>query len=170
MKGRLKGRMNGLEQDLMVNLERFFKSRNVELAYLFGSRARGKGSFLSDFDFAILASDGGFEEYYRFLHDLSIVMNGSRVDVVMLKDAPLELRYRAVKEGILLYQKNRYIKVEFEGVTLSRYFDFLPVLRSQRKEILKEGKSEKRIQRYREALGKTLGMLNEIRTSKNQIV
>jgi predicted nucleotidyltransferase len=162
--------MNGLEQDLMVNLQHFFKSRNVELAYLFGSRARGKVSFLSDFDFAILAPESGFEDYHRFLHDLSTVMNGSRVDVVMLKDAPVELRYRAIKEGILLYLKNRYIKVEFEGDTLSRYFDFLPVLWAQRKEILKEGKSEKRIQRYREALGKTLGMLNEIRTSKNQIV
>ena len=163
-------KMNGLEQDLMHNLQRFFKSRHVELAYLFGSRARGKVSFLSDYDFAILAPDGGFEEHYRFFHDLSTIMNSSRVDVVMLKDAPVELRYRAIKEGILLYQKNRYIKVEFEGDTLSRYFDFLPVLRAQRKEILKEGKSGKRIQRYREALGKTLGMLNEIRTAKNQIV
>ena len=89
-------KMNGLEQDLMNNLQRFFKSRHVELAYLFGSRARGKVSFLSDYDFAILAPDGGFEEYYRFFHDLSTIMNSSRVDVVMLKDAPVELRYRAI--------------------------------------------------------------------------
>ena len=162
--------MNGLEQDLRVNLQRFFKSKNIELAYLFGSRARGKASILSDYDFAILAPENGFKDYHRFLHDLSTVMNGSRVDVVILKDAPVELRYRIIKEGILLYQKNRYIKVEFEGDTLSRYFDFLPILLAQRKEILKEGKSEKRIQRYRKALGKTLGMLNEIRTSKNQII
>ena len=89
-------KMNGLEQDLMNNLQRFFKSRHVELAYLFGSRARGKVSFLSDYDFAILAPDGGFEEYYRFFHDLSTIMNSSWVDVVMLKDAPVELRYRAI--------------------------------------------------------------------------
>jgi len=162
--------MYGLKQDLMVNLKHFFKSRNVELAYLFGSRARGRVNFLSDYDFAILMPGGGFAEYYRFFHDLSTIMKGLKVDVVMLKDAPVELRYRVIKEGILLYQKNRYIKVEFEGDVLSRYFDFLPVLRGQRKEILKEGKSGKRIQRHREALGKTIGMLNEIRTAKNQIV
>ena len=125
----------GLKQDLIVKLQHFFQSRNVELTYLFGSRARGRVNFLSDFDFAVLMPDGGFAEYYNFFHDLSTLMKGLRVDVVMLKGAPLELRYRVIKEGILLYQKNRYIKVEFESDTLSRYFDFLPVLRAQRKEM-----------------------------------
>lgn len=160
-------KMSYLERDLIYRLQCFFASRNTELAYLFGSMARGEAGPLSDYDFAVLAHDGGPQEYYRLLHELSILMGGAKVDVVMLKEAPVELRYRAIKEGILLYQKDRYTRVEFEGDTLSRYFDFLPVLRAQREEILKEGKSGKGIQRYREALGKTLAMLNETRAAKN---
>ncbi|AKX93008.1 DNA polymerase beta-like region [Moorella thermoacetica] len=162
--------MNELEEDILYRFQGFFKTRNIDLAYLFGSRARGKASPLSDYDFAILAPDMGTEEYYRLLHELSMFMGGAKVDVVMLKFAPVELQYRVIKDGILLYQKDGYTRVEFEGNILSRYFDFLPVLRQQRENVLKEGKSEKRVQRYREALGKTLGVLNEIRTAQNQII
>lgn len=162
--------MNGLKVNLLNRVQHFFATRNIELAYLFGSRARGKAGPLSDYDFAILAPDMGREEYYRLILDLSALMGGASVDVVMLKFAPVELQYRVIKEGFLLYQKDVYTRVEFEGNVLSRYFDFLPVLRQQREDVLKEGKSEKRVQRYREALGKTLGMLNEIRAAQDQII
>ncbi|AOQ22675.1 hypothetical protein MTAT_26790 [Moorella thermoacetica] len=163
--------MNGLKVNLLNRVQHFFATRNIELAYLFGSRARGKAGPLSDYDFAILDPNMGRDDgYYRLILDLSALMGGASVDVVMLKFAPVELQYRVIKEGFLLYQKDVYTRVEFEGNVLSRYFDFLPVLRQQREDVLKEGKSEKRIQRYREALGKTLGMLNEIRAAQDQII
>jgi len=56
------------------------------------------------------------------------------------------------------------VRVEFEATTLSRYGDFLPVLRRQRKEILEEQYDETGIQRYRTALGETQRLLEEIRT------
>jgi uncharacterized protein len=82
---------------------------------------------------------------------------------VVLNRAPVELRYSVILAGHCLYQVDLATRVEFEAQTLSRYSDYLPVLRNQRKEILQESDYETRIQRYRAALGKTQDVLAQIR-------
>jgi hypothetical protein len=49
---------------------------------------------------------------------------------------------------------------------LSRYGDYLPVLRAQRQSILEEGAHDRRVQRYREALGRTERALGKIRAAQ----
>ena len=61
------------------------------------------------------------------------------------------------------HETNAETRVECEALTLSLYGDFLPVLRSQREDIFKEGNDETGIQRYRAALGKTQRLLEEIK-------
>ena len=87
-----------------------------------------------------------------------------RVDLVVLNYAPIELRYNVIVTGVVIYEQNPAVRVDFEANTLSRYGDYLPVLRRQRKEILEEHENEAGIQRYREALGETQRLLKKIRT------
>jgi hypothetical protein len=86
-----------------------------------------------------------------------------QVDLIVLNNASIELRYAVIATGIVAYEANVETRVEYEALTLSLYGDFLPVLRDQREDILKEEKNETGIQRYREALGKTQRLLDEIR-------
>jgi hypothetical protein len=86
-----------------------------------------------------------------------------RVDLLVLNDAPIELRYAVIVSGIVVYEVNVKTRVEYEALTLSIYGDFLYVLRNQREDILKEGNDETGIQRYRAALGKTQRLLEQIR-------
>lgn len=144
----------------------FAKEKDILLSYIFGSQLRGKTGPLSDYDFAVfLSRKPSFQFKYKLKNKLMNVLNTGQVDLVILDDAPVELKYKVVATGKIIFQKNSAAKVEFEADTLSRYFDYLPVLRAQKMDILKP-KGEKhgnRIQRYRTALRKTEEMLNKIR-------
>jgi len=161
----------------------FAREKNILLAYLFGSQAAqaaqaaqkaqttAKTGPLSDYDFAVLLSQKPpFPFKYELKNKLVNTLNTKntkQVDLVILNDAPLELKYKVIATGKIIYQKNPTTKIEFEADTLSRYFDYLPILRTQKEDILKS-KGEKdgdRIQRYRTALGKTEKMLAQIRAS-----
>ncbi|HDQ04307.1 MAG TPA: nucleotidyltransferase domain-containing protein [Deltaproteobacteria bacterium] len=160
-----------MEQDRAINkLKEYVKEKGFLLAYIFGSRALGKAGSLSDYDIAILCASRPDSKFiYQVAHELANILRTDKIDVINLSAAPLELQYKIIKDGILLHEENKYTRIEFEANVLSRYFDFLPVLRKQREDILKERKYERRIQRHREALGKTLRVLDEIRTSPAEV-
>ncbi len=140
----------------------------ILLAYIFGSQLKGNTGPLSDYDFAVfLSQKPSFQFKYKLKNELADILDSKKIDLIILNDAPIELRYHVIAAGKIIFQKNSVIKTEFEANTLSRYFDYLPILRAQKKDILKfrpEGeKYGNRIQRYREALGKTEEMLAKIR-------
>ena len=129
----------------------------VLLAYLFGSRVDGDVGPLSDYDFGVLfdrAVDRA-KARARLASALAAALGTDRIDVVSLRDAPVELAYAVISEGEVLYERDVEARVEYEADTMSRYFDYLPVLRSQRRDILRGGDHAARAQRNREALGRT---------------
>lgn len=141
----------------------------VLLVYLFGSRAVGQAGPGSDYDLGILLDRGqdSPERRARLAHELAVILGTSKIDVVFLNQAPPELAF-AVIQGTLLYERDLASRVEYEARVMSRYCDYLPYLRTQRAEIL-EGKDHgARVQRYREALGRTERTLREIRAAQGQ--
>jgi predicted nucleotidyltransferase len=143
------------------------KKNNVLLAYLFGSQLKGKTGPLSDFDFAVLLSKKpSFQFKYELKNKLVNALDDEKVDLIILNYAHIELKYHVVATGKIIFQKNSIIKTEFEADTLSRYFDYLPILRAQKKDIIRlnpqKDKYGNRIQRYRAALRKTEEMLGKI--------
>ena len=154
--------------EMDVSLKAFFNERaekgRIQLAYLFGSQAGGTAGPISDYDFAVLYAElpqPGFT--YKLAHQLTVFLAVERVDLVTLNRAPVELRYAVIVDGLVVFEASSAIRVEFEAATLSRYGDYLPVLRRQKSEILEERENEARIQRYRAAFGKTRRLLDQIR-------
>ena len=146
--------------------EHLSENRQIILGYLFGSQAQGRAGPMSDYDIAILIT-GEMDPRTRheLAHELARLLDVERVDLLILNRAPIELRYNVVAEGRLLYQRDLVSRVEFEAETLSRYADFLPVLRQQRREIIKGGNNEIGVRRYRTALRETRRVLAEIRAA-----
>jgi uncharacterized protein len=112
--------------DLAARLRSFFQDRSrVELAYLFGSAARGTTGPLSDVDVAIrFSTDEGrtLDERLK-LHDaLCRYLGSDRVDLVDLDDASPVLRYNVIRDGVLLKGDND-VRVPFEVRAMSEYFD-----------------------------------------------
>ena len=137
---------------------------NVVLAYLFGSQVEGNVGPLSDIDLALLLDKADETGTVRnqLRSAIASVAGREQVDVVVLNRAPIELAYAVIAQGILIYQQDAYRRVEYEAKIMSLYCDYLPVLRSQRADLLKGDEHDTRVQRYREALGRierTLGAL-----------
>ena len=154
-------------EDRRAVLQRYLgKENQILLAYLFGSQADGTAGPQSDYDIGLLVRQPSLALQARLAHEIGIILGTDRVDVVFLNRAPVELAYAVIAQGQLLYQRSVAERVEFEAKVLSLYGDYLPILRRQREEILKDVGKETQIQRYREALGRTARTLAEIRANQ----
>jgi predicted nucleotidyltransferase len=139
----------------------------LQLAYLFGSRVNGRESPQSDCDIALLLEtpSPGLEREEQIRHALCLSLHSDNIDMVVLNQAPIELAFVVIAEGKVLFQQDLASRVEYEADVLSRYYDYLPTLRSQREEILKGGHDDTRVQWYRTALERTLRALEQARSS-----
>jgi len=139
----------------------------VELVYLFGSQVSGNTGPQSDYDLGVLVNRAAHVNRFReqFAHEVGDALETDRIDIVLLNEAPIELAYSIIAQGIVLYQHDLATRVEYEAQIMSRYGDYLPVLRAQRNEILHGDEYGARVQRYREALGRTERALGKITAS-----
>lgn len=113
-------------------LKEVFKRHGVALAYLFGSRARGRARGDSDYDIAILferQSPGILDEVELAMdiaRELGVPPEG--VDVVSLNNADVLLKARVLKEGILIYAKDDEFRRMWERRTYVELLDELELL------------------------------------------
>lgn len=103
-------------------------------AYLFGSCARGAPQPESDVDVAVYADpelvpDSPFGYAAQIATNLSGTAHPRRIDVVVLNQAPPLLYYRVLRDGIRLFARQLVATTTREGRAVSRYCDYLPVLR-----------------------------------------
>jgi predicted nucleotidyltransferase len=142
----------------------------LRLVYLFGSQVTGQTGPQSDYDLGVLVDREGDTAARRAAleHALAAMLAFERLDAVWLSQAPVELAFAVISQGRLLYERDVASRVEYEAQVMSRYCDYLPVLRAQRAEILAGGDHAARVQRYREALGRTERTLREIRAAQSQ--
>ncbi len=129
----------------------------IRLVYLFGSQIDGEIGPLSDVDLGVLlAHDAPVARIRaRLAHLLSGTLDRGRIDLIILNQAPIELAYAVIAQGRILYERARAERIEYEADVMSRYGDYLPFLRAQRQDILEGAGDERRVQRYRKALGRT---------------
>ncbi len=108
------------------------QQRDVIAAYLFGSVARDQASHLSDVDIAVLLDpDLGLEESVERQLQLMVALDDfadREVQVTILNRASSLLAYQVVRDGILLYERNRLDRIAFEVRAMKIYFDVKPLL------------------------------------------
>jgi predicted nucleotidyltransferase len=142
----------------------------VCLVYLFGSQVEGNLGPMSDYDLAVLVDRAvdGRRVQARLAHESARALQTDRIDVVLLNRAPIELAYAVIAQGELLYERDIATRVEYEATVLSRYGDYLPLLRAQRDDILRGDDHDRRVRRYRAALGRTERTLGQIAAAQGQ--
>jgi len=135
-------------------LEAYFTSLDgVTLAYLFGSHARGQAGPLSDVDVAVLLAgrpgDGRcFDMRLEIMGGLMDILRVNEVDVAILNQAPLALRYRVLRDGVLLFCCDRQAMVEFYARTVIEYLDFKPVIERHERAILERARKGELLHGY----------------------
>ena len=109
----------------------FTPRSDVMAVYLFGSTARGTARVGSDIDIAVLFDSpppralGG----PRFVVEGELEQAlGRPVDLVVLNNAPVDLRARVLRDGRLLVERNPSARIAFEVRTRNEAFDLEPIL------------------------------------------
>lgn len=127
---------------LMEILEKFFsQEKGVLFCYLFGSFAYKNFTSKSDIDIAVFLDKKKnrdfFEKRLELIAELSKLLK-READVIILNNLrSIFLRYVILKEGRLIFEKDRGKRIDFELKTLNEYFDFKPILKMYRQRMLK---------------------------------
>ena len=98
----------------------------VRLAFLFGSRVRRRHREDSDFDVGILLDDDAAcadrgRVIRRLAGRLGREVSSALIDLVILNDAPVLLRHRVVRDGVLLFESAPEERVRFAIKTIREY-------------------------------------------------
>jgi predicted nucleotidyltransferase len=98
----------------------------VRFAYVFGSVAAGTATTRSDIDLGVSVQPRGTLLDDARLHDALVVALGREdVDLVVLEDAPLWMRYRIVG-GCPIYSRDDVARVRHRAASELEYLDFKP--------------------------------------------
>jgi len=104
------------------------KQEYVKLAYLYGSAAKGNRGKLSDVDLAVFLDESlnkkeRFSRQLDLISDLTGILKTDNVDLVIMNDAPLSLKYEIIKANNPLLVRNNSEKIGLEHAILSEYLD-----------------------------------------------
>lgn len=117
------------KEKLIKRLNEFFRKVDyVELAYLFGSHAKGKTGPLSDIDIGVylsrsLSRKERFEKRLELTASLSTFLQTDKVDLVVMNDASPVLNFEIIEPNCLVFERDHALKLEVEPYIMSRYYD-----------------------------------------------
>lgn len=111
------------------DLTQIFEERpEVELAYLYGSVARGEANKLSDIDLAVYLNEACNMGDVKMDLVSEIALLIDDFDLVFLNEARPLMAYNIVKEGIILFEDSGTRKAEIESDIIRKYLDMKPYL------------------------------------------
>ena len=123
------------------------KENAVGLIYLFGSYAQDTANPTSDIDIAILLSNRNRQDYQElrlfFINALMRILHKNDLDVVLLNEASIALRFNIIKNGKLLYVNDEKQRIDFESRAIIDYIETNPLRQEYNKYLfknIKEGK------------------------------
>jgi predicted nucleotidyltransferase len=117
-----------LDSLILAQIEQTFADEPIEIAYLFGSRARGDAGPLSDVDIAVLAPEDMPDEdqvslQLRLMTRLMRALRRDDIEVIILNRAPILLQHRVIRVGKVLFCRDELLRSRYEARVLVRYFD-----------------------------------------------
>lgn len=104
------------------------KEKDIILAYLFGSAARGEMTLLSDIDIGILFDSGinvmqRLDIKLKLMGEISSACGLNKIDIVDMDKSLTLLNYNIIKHGKILRSVDENMRVRFETRMISRYLD-----------------------------------------------
>jgi len=108
-------------------LSEHLKKYPVIFVYFFGSHTKGRSTPLSDIDIAVfiektVSRSERFDMRLRLSNELSAIA-GTRVDLTVMNDIPVQLAYEIIKYGKVIFCKDRDSRIDAEIEILSKYLD-----------------------------------------------
>lgn len=124
------------------------KREEVQFAILFGSLAKGTANAMSDIDIAVMV-DPKFDKVFPYgyqaelITDLMQVLKRNDIDVVILNDAPIALKYQVLRYGKFIHVKDKQSRIQFQIDTINQYEDYKILYRVHEEAIRRRWKKTK---------------------------
>lgn len=108
----------------------------IRFAYLFGSMARRTAGKFSDLDIAVFLDPSYLisETGYGYQSELAPAIKAElarEIDVVILNQASIVLKFQVLKNGVLIYCRSDAERRSFHENTIKIYLDIKPLLKIQ---------------------------------------
>jgi len=131
--------INGMRMEKIS--DKRLEELGVSIVYVFGSRAEGKENSESDLDLGVVFENQPCDEevsrLYNHVYDIfTDHFPDYSIDIIFLQKAGLELRFDAVRHGVVVYEISEDARFTFEETTMIMYADFKPLLEEFYKGIL----------------------------------
>jgi predicted nucleotidyltransferase len=108
----------------------------IVAVYLYGSRARGTAKPTSDVDLGVLVRGPVTPRLGGAPRDLETAVERALqlpVEAVVLNTAPADLVHRVLRDGVLVLDRDRSFRLQFEVRSRNEYFDLEPIRRLYRR-------------------------------------
>lgn len=128
MKSQIKIHLNNIITDLK-------KTNDVIAIYLFGSYARNTNTAKSDVDICVITRDGISGESESEMGSAY----SEDIDLVLLKNLPLPLKFRVFQEGQEIFVRNEFELSRVKSKVIKEYLDYEPVLKRLSASVLATG-------------------------------
>ena len=128
--------MPDLPGSILHALAQLAQRTGVDVMMLFGSRGRGDAHARSDWDVGYLADRD--IDVPALLAAIVEIVGSDRVDLVDLQRASGLLRYRAARDGLLVYEAHPRLAERFRLDAAQFWCDAAPVLRRGYEGVLAE--------------------------------
>lgn len=117
-----------LKERIPILSEVFEREKEISCFYIFGSYAKGQVRPLSDIDIAVLlrknVSSARYWDYkIKLLAKAAGALKTEEIDLVILNEAPFELRYNILKDGKILFCHNERERRDFQENSVLNYMD-----------------------------------------------
>ncbi len=116
-----------MEFRLSPSLKKLIEKNGGILVYLFGSEVTGFYGVRPDVDIAVLLSHHtppSLNTYLELYKIFSPLFPGKELDLVILNEAPLSLRWEIVNTGKVLWEKKRGLALDYKERVFKEYLDF----------------------------------------------
>jgi len=105
----------------------------ISLVYLFGSKAAGTSTPMSDTDIGVVLKKPTALKDARVLYKALYYLftwqfPAAEIDIVFLQSAPLPLQFHAAREGKILFEADAVVASDYEAHVTNMYLDFKPIL------------------------------------------
>jgi len=110
----------------VLSWQEFFQARTeIAAVYLFGSFGTEFEHPQSDIDLGIVFTRSvTLQEELELDAALSLYVSHDRIDLINLNRAPIALQFRALKEGVLVYEGDYYKHSDFIEYVIKTYPDY----------------------------------------------
>jgi len=108
------------------------REEDILFAYLYGSALYDPNPRIGDIDVAVYLKPTDMNEYISKEEELTAILisklHTDEIDLRILNELPLVLKYSILKDGKLLFSRDELQRVDFETSVMIRFLELKPYL------------------------------------------